>query len=214
MPRLLLFLLLTLSAALHGCNIAVPVAYALQGPPKTPAAYEPDTNRTTVILIEDPGSKVPRRELRLIAGQVADETLMKAKVYPAGKLISSKSALNAARSSGPGPKLSVVDIGRRVGAEIVIYVEVTDWTLFAEGQSISPRAAVSVRLFDTLANERIFPEEGGFPIIASLPPESEAKQPNRAVLERSLANELGYTIATAFFDSERRQLQNRRPSLN
>jgi hypothetical protein len=213
-PRLLLIPLLLLAAAIPACNIAVPIAYAIQGPPKVDAVFEPDSKRTTVILIDDPSSKIPRRELRLTAGQVADETLMKAKVFDSGKLVSSKSALNAARGSDQGPKLSVVDIGRRVGAEVIVYAEVTDWTLFSDGQGISPKAAVSVRVFDTLSNTRVFPEEGGYPLIASLPPEAESKQSNKGVLERALAKELGLTIARALYTHDRPQLQNSRPTLN
>lgn len=213
-PRSLILPVLLLAAAIPACNIAVPIAYVIQGPPKADAVFEPDANRTTVILIDDPSSKIPRRELRLSAGQIADETLMKAKVFESGKLVSSKSALNAARGSDQGPKLSVVDIGRRVGAEVVVYAEVTDWTLFSDGQGLSPKAAVSVRIFDTLSNARIYPEEGGYPLVASLPPEAEAKQANKSVLERALAKELGLAIAQSLFDHERRQLQNNRPSLN
>ena len=205
--------LLAASAALTGCNIAVPVFFAVQGPPKLPGAFEPDAGRTTVLLIDDPRNKVPRRELRLNIGQVADENLLRHKVFPAGMLISSKSALAASRGSEQGPKLSVVDIGRRVGAQVVIYVEVTDWTLVSNGEGISPQAAVSIRVLDPLSNERLFPAEGGLTVVASLPPEAESKQPNRGVLERALAKELGTAISEAFFDHERRQMQSNRGAI-
>ncbi|MFM9956906.1 MAG: hypothetical protein ACKVZJ_02430 [Phycisphaerales bacterium] len=205
--------LITSAALLAGCNIAIPIAYAIEGPPKVQAFYEPDTSRTTVILIDDPGNRMPRRELRLIAGQIADEDLMRSKTYAAGKLISSKSALNAAKGAEPGPKLSVVDIGRRVGAEVVIYAKVVDWSLSPDGQKIAPRTVVNVRLFDTLNNERIFPDEGGFPITAELPEESLTKQINKNVVEKNLASALGLALSRAFYEHERPKLQNRRPTL-
>ncbi len=211
--RLLTLALVAATAVMAGCNIAAPVALALSGPPKIPAAFEPDASRTTVILIDDPGNKVPRRELRQIIGQTADEDLLRSKTFPAGKLISSRSALQAARGAEPGPKLSVVDIGRRVGAEVVIYAEVVEWTLAPSAESISPRASLNVRLLDTLTNERIFPEDGGFPVTAALPEESLTKDINRSVVDRNLARMLGLSLARAFYEHERPKLQNQRPSL-
>lgn len=195
---------------LAGCNIGVPVMYAITGPPKIQAVYELDASRPTVILVDDPRSRVPRRELRLLIGQTADETLLKNKAVEGGKLIGSRSALSAATSSASSQSLSIVDVGRRVGAEVVIYAEVTDWRLALGNDGIAPSAALSITVYDTLANQRLWPEEGGQVLMTSLPAESGFKQGDRPVLERMLAKEVGLRLAQVFYEHAKDQLQNRR----
>lgn len=195
---------------LAGCNIGVPVMYAITGPPKIPALYEIDGSRPTVILIDDPRSRVPRRELRLLIGQTADETLLKAKAIENGKLIGSRSALSAATSSAASQTLSIVDVGRRVGAEVVIYAEVTDWRFALGPEGVAPSVALSVSIFDTLANQRLWPEEGGQVMVTSLPAEAGFKSGDRPVLERALAKEAGLRLGQMFFEHAKDQLQNRR----
>lgn len=199
------------AAVIASCNIGVPVMYALTGPPKIAAQFELDSERPTVVLIDDPANKVPRRELRVTIGQVADSELLRSKTVREGKLISSKSALSAATAGASQAGLSIVDVGRRVSAEVVIYAEVTDWRLVSDGEaSISPAAALSVRVVDALRNERIFPPEGGQPLVIRLPAESGFKQGDRNVLDRALAQQVGLELARMFFEHDRTQLQKRR----
>lgn len=207
-------LALCTATLMQSCNVAVPVAYAITGPPQVDAVTELDAKRPTVILVDDPASKMPRRELRQVLGSTADAELLKAKVFPDGKLIASRSALAASGTGSLGagaPKLSVVDVGRRVGAEVVVYAEVLEWTLVSDGQSISPAATMSVRVIDALSNQRIFPTESEHIVVARLQAGSGYKEGDRPLIEKALANQMGLDLARVFFRHPRTQLQDQRP---
>lgn len=204
-------LALALTAMLPACNIAAPAYFAIVGPPKIPAVTTLPSGRPTVVLIDDPSSKVPRRDLRLLIGKTADDDLLRSKAVAAGKLISSRSAMSASGSGASARPLSIVDIGRRVGAEVVIYAEVTDWSLVSNGESISPVGVLGVRIYDTLKNERIFPEEGAHILVSRLPEETSYRPGDRAAIEKALAARLGLDLSRLFYEHPRDPLQNRRP---
>ena len=194
-----------------GCNIGMQAMFLVQGPPKDPAAVTLPKDRPTAILLDDPASKLPRREIRNIITKTAEDLLLHEKVITDGKLISSQSIGAAALASEGGKPISVVDAGRRVGAEIVIYAEVAEWSLVANGESVSPAVTLQVRVLDTLKNERIFPAgEATYPVKASLP--VSGGNESRSALERALAAKAGLALAQMFYEHERVQLQNQRPT--
>lgn len=200
-----------LAAAAGGCNIAGGLFVLASGPPKIPAAFEPDSARPTVILIDDLNSVVPRSALRDRIGSVAERILLEREVFDEGAMISAASARRAALAGSAEQRLSVVDIGRMVGAEVVIWVLMTGWSLSTEPGAVSPAASAQVCLIDTLANERVWPPgERKFPLLEELPRDVRGDVPTsiaaRREIEEQLATRFGRALAQMFFEHERERL--------
>lgn len=206
--------LLALSlCAVAGCNIASTAAYVLQGPAKVEAQTELDRKRPTVVFIDDRSSKVPRRSLRVVMGQMAEEEMIARRVIDADKMIAAQSVLRAAMSEDADEPMSVADLGRAVGAEVVVYVTIDAWTLTKNSGSFSPLVAARVKVIDATERARIWPgEDRGFPLLiepaasASDVPSSSAE---RSAAHNELAERAGRSIAKLFYDSEREGVRER-----
>jgi hypothetical protein len=171
--------------------------------------------RPTVIFIDDRENKIPRRPLRVQAGKAAEELLLKEEVLPEGMVIGSQSALRASTGERADAPASVVDIGRRVGAEVVIFVEMKGWTLSRQPGELSPSAYALVKIIDAEANQRIWPPDPeGYELVVQLPRQPETTnltRADRSKWEEILAEEFGRGLARMFFTHERTKLQDQRP---
>ena len=198
---------------LASCNIAGTAAYVLQGPPKVPAQYELDNERATVVFIDDRSSKVPRRSLRVVMGQFAEEDMIANRVIDAEKMIASQSILRAAMTEDADEPMSVADLGQAVTAEVVVYVTIDAWTLSKDGGSYSPLVATRVKVIDAEARSRIWPgSDRGHPLIVE--PAQSASDVPRTSAERSkaqteLAERVGRSVAKLFYTSEREAVRDR-----
>lgn len=158
--------------ALAGCNIVAPVFYAVHGPGKVEAAYELP-NRPTVILVDDPGSRVSQRRLRAQIGDVAQRYLLEKKVLT--DMVDTRAALALASQPPPvGEKpMSVAAIGRNVEAEVVIYVVLKEFLPNGTAPDYSPRVTMDVKVLDALAGERLWPgasvHDPGFTFTLNIP---------------------------------------------
>lgn len=200
-------------AVAAGCNIVTPAAFAVMGPPGIDKVTELE-KRTTVIFIDDRDSKLPRRSLRGTIGKVAETYILKEKLLTAEQLISTQSALRIATADNAAAPLSAVDIGRRVGAEVVIFVEMEGWTLSRGGAEISPAAGATVKILDCVTNQRIWPDNPeGYPLKVQMPrqpSELHSTRADRNKLEEQLATQIGYDLAGMFYDHARTPLQDQR----
>jgi len=197
--------------SLVGCNVVAPIAYAIEGPPTVEARMELDGSRSTVIFVDDRGYGdqmiVPRRSLRREIGRVAEELLLAEGVVKEGNMIRSSDALRAVTSESSDEPMSVVEVGRAVGAEVVIYLEVTAFSVTRTGSTVSPTASGRVVVYDAGLNERIGPESGWLPLEVRLPPGDRQlaeldREAFRAV-EDGLAGSMGLSLARMFFERER-----------
>lgn len=209
-------LLVTMALVLSACNVGVPALYVLHGPPKIEAVTKLDSSRPTVIFIDDPQNIVPRRALRMQIGQAAEKLVLEKGLVDKEKLVSTISIQRAASGgSALGEEQpSVVDLGRRVGAEIVVYVQVTKFTLAQEPSHLSPIAGGVVKILDTVSNTRVWPDDaGGYPFGVDLPARTDKvslSPAERNQSERALADEFGRGIAQLFFTRERDPMSTRR----
>lgn len=200
-------------AVAAGCNIVAPAAYIIGGPPKVQALHKLDSKRPTVVFIDDRANVLPRRSLRVLMGQEADATLIEKRVIDGQRMIASASAMRAAADERYGSPIPIGEIGKKVGAEVIIYVQVERWSLTRDGASFSPVALVRVKALDAAAEQRLWPAASdGHALLVELPirssevPQSRAEQ-NAA--EDMLANAVGLRIARLFFDHERDALSGR-----
>jgi hypothetical protein len=217
LTRLLSFGLASVLAlvAAGGCNLVGAAAVVATGPPKIPAVYEPVETRTTVLLIDDLNSRLPRVALRDTVGRSAEAEMLQRGVIDEGRLIASSSARRVTANDTNEARTSIVDVGRAVGAEVVIHVSVDAWTLQGQPGRVLPRAAMSVRVVDAVSNERIWPVgEGVYQFRAELPlppgADVNLSLADKRRLEDMLAQRMGSTIAKLFYTYERERLSDQR----
>lgn len=196
-----------------GCNYVGAAFLLAHGPPKIPGQFSLDPNVKTVILIDDLSNRVPRRSLRDQIGRSADETLLSEKVIAQGMLIASESARRAAASDSSENRMSAVEVGRRVGADVIIHVTMTGWTLAREPGIISPAASADVKVIDCVSNQRMWPPgEAGYDFLAEMPRsggdlESMGSQADKSKNDAALAKYVGIHLARLFFTHERDSLR-------
>lgn len=205
----------TLAAALlagAGCNIVGPAFYLIHGPEKIQPVYTLDPKRPTVVLIDDPSNRVPRRQLRAIMGQTVDEILLRQGLIKADDkqnyLISSAAALAVASKDKSNTPMSITQIGKAVGAEVVVWIMVDQFSLAPDGQSLSPTVAVRLKVIDAVTDKRVWPpdEAAGkpfrfvYPAGSATPPETSAA---RSQAEVELAQYAGRGIAELFYEVEK-----------
>lgn len=188
---------------LAGCNIVAPVALVLSPPPSTDAVFELDGARTHAIFIDDLRSRVPKRSLRDLIGTTAEGAMLEEEVLPNNQLIASAAFARAASDDQFSRKLSVVDLGRRVGADVVIYVSMESFSLTRDGTTLVPEALASVKVLDTTNNKRLFPPgDGGYPLrvqVASEKGEVPRDLAGRGAAEQALARRVGLALAQMFY---------------
>ncbi|MFK7884557.1 MAG: hypothetical protein AB8F26_10290 [Phycisphaerales bacterium] len=150
-----------ISLSIAGCNVITPVAYAIHGPEKVQAHYEPDPDRTTVIFVDDPSSQLAQRRLRYQIADEASRILMGKEVIL--DMLDSRPILNAATKERYGQRTSITELGQGVGADIVIYAVVTDFSISPKDGTFVPVANMRVKVIDTATGERLWPEsEAGY----------------------------------------------------
>ncbi len=201
-----------IGCALMSCNIVAPVYAVIEGPPTVPAVYELDPERSIVAVIDDRGngfeSVVPRRSLRRDIGEAFEQTLIDRRVVPAENVIRAMDALRLMANESSGELMPAVEIGRRLGAEVVIYVNVTGFSITTDGTSLSPRGTARVQVFDAEANAFLAPAGGGYFTVDVEPPAipgsvETADRDDVQDAQRVLAVALGTRLAFLFFEHER-----------
>jgi len=205
-------LLCAAASAAAGCNIAGPVAFILAGPPKIDAVHKLDGSRPTVIFVDDRTNTMPRRSLRAGVGMEAEQTLIAKRVVPQRLMIASQAALHASAGERHGATMSIADIGRAVGAEVIIYVTMDAWTLTQDGATLSPASASRVKILDVVNNTRIWPDDdAGHPLIVRMPSTPEdmpGGAAERNAAHQALAVTTGRQLARLFFRHERDALSD------
>jgi len=200
-------------AAFTGCNVVAPVAYLVGGPPKTPALYELDRRRPTVVFVDDRASVVPRRALRAAIGQEAESTMIEQGVVDQQSMISASATLRMAMAERYGEPQSIDTIGEAVGAEVVVYVEMISWSLRGDGVTFAPTARVSVKALDVANDVRLWPQTIGGHVMTVRLPQTASEGPTNRVernaVEEGLARLVGLRIARLFYAHEADALSGR-----
>lgn len=193
-------------AALGSCNIVGPAAYIIGGQPKVDAQYAL-SDRPTVVFVDDPENILPDRSLRrLIGDRVAQELMVKKLV---SITISSADAMAVAGRESYGKPLAIDAIGRSVGAEQVVFVNMTSFVLSPDNITPRPSGACLVKVIDVTNRERLFPaEDGGFRGASGYPVQVAMRQvsleryrttSSRRSIREQLANEIADQITKVFY---------------
>lgn len=198
---------------LGSCNIVAPVAYAIQGPPTIDEVYKLDKDRTTVIFIDDRMNRSPRRSLRIAAAEAAEQHLMQEGALPENRVITTRAAMRVASQEQFGEPKTIAELGRSVGADVVIYVTLDTWTLSPDGVTFAPGVQARVKVIDAANDTRLWPAEGaGHPLTAALPPQVQGMPTgsDRDEANVAVASLLGLRLAQLFYEHARDPVSNRR----
>jgi hypothetical protein len=191
------------AVALPGCNIVAPVAYAIHGPGNVEPRFVLDETRSVVVFIDDPSSKIAQRRLRYSMADVASRAMLKEKVV--ADVIDSRTILAAASKERHGDRMSITELGRAVGADIVVYAVVTNFSLTAEEGTFVPATSLRVKVIDVSDGRRVWPDtEAGFLLEVRLPqrPSATGQDRGRIQVETQLAEQAGRAIAQLFYKHE------------
>lgn len=201
-----LLLLGAVGALGTSCNIIGPAAYLTMGQPKREAAYEL-ADRPTVVFVDDRMNAIPinASRLRRAIADKATQDLMDQEILTT--TISPRDAMTLARNSDrEGELLSIGEIGQRVGAEQVIYVEMISFRGSPDGFTPRAAGACRVKVIDTVSRTRLFPppddEKEYVEVQAVSPPfsmELFQSSQGRAQIEQMLAGLLGDQVGKLFY---------------
>lgn len=202
--RPLSLLLAALALLPAGCNILAPAYYVIHGPPKTPAAYTLDPERSTVIFVDDRDSQLPRRSLRADIAQSAQQALLDRELVK--DMIDGRAALQAAARETNQNPMTVTEIGRAAQAQVVIYVTIERFVLTADGQTLTPLGAGRVKVIDAQNDRRLWPDDKeGYPFTIQMqqrPGRGPMSSSDITQAQRALAVEVGKGIAQLFYEYE------------
>lgn len=192
-----------------GCNYLGPAVAIISGPPTKSAAFELDASKTYVIFIDDLRSRLPKRSLRDIVSQAAEERILAEGLLKPDNLISATATRRVAASETNVNKLTIVEIGQRVGADVVIYITVDGFLLTRDGVSAMPTVLSRMKILDVHENRRIWPgaEEGHSIIVQPQRQQGDLSTDlaGRNAMEVALAKRFGVAIAQVFYKHEIRE---------
>ncbi len=204
LPLLHLFCVLSLLAFIPGCNVVAPIAYAIHGPEKIMPVFTLPEESTTVVFVDDPSSKIAQRRLRYAMADAATDQLLQKRVLV--DMLEPRGIIAAATKESNTSRMSITELGHSVGADIVIYAVVTNFSLSPETGSYIPQAFLRVKVIDVASGKRIWPEsEFGHPMevqIPQLPGQSPTGTSNRLGIEQQLALRAGLGISQLFYKHE------------
>lgn len=197
-----------MAALLHGCNIVGPAAYLIAGPGQISAQYKLEDVPTVVFLDDRRNIVNPTSLRRVIADRATQELMIHAKLT---QMIRPADAMALAAQADRNDKLLALDeIGRRVGAQQLIYVEMVGFRASPDGSTPRPYAGSRVRVIDVENQTRLFPpmddSDDARVVEALMPavdPESLQSRGRSLKLFEALANTLGSNIAKLFYKHER-----------
>jgi hypothetical protein len=163
---------LAMALAPGACNILGPAYYLAAGPAKTPAMHSLEAGRPTVIFVDDLASILPRRTLRQSVARSIEKELLASGALT--RVLDSSAVQSAALREQTGEPVGVVQLGRSVGAEVVIFVSMDRFGLTPDGQTFQPYAAARVKVVDVTKDrdQMQWPGEAnptGYPLTVTMP---------------------------------------------
>lgn len=206
MRRLALSMLVAIATGgLASCNILVPAAFIFAPEPMVEPAYElPD--RSTVVFVDDRQNLVTPTSLRRIIGNRVSQDLMVEEAVTT-TIDASDAEAFARVNDTDGAPMAIDAIGRAVGADVVIYVEMVEFRDRTDPYQPKPRASCRVRVIDAVNRTRLFPDpsasEPSQLVQVELPamnPDDLRSRAARNQVGELLANRLGQQAGRLFYE--------------
>ncbi|MCC6681512.1 MAG: hypothetical protein IT445_11480 [Phycisphaeraceae bacterium] len=187
------------------------LAHMIHGPDKVPAAYTL-ADRPTLIVVDDPAGRFQDPNLPAVVAvniefNIKQNKALEAPIVPARELADMQSKLGDEYA-----RLPIDELGRRLGAEQVIYALIDDVTLQSTSGMYRPTALAQVKVIDATTGKRLFPEAPavidpnastrGRNVVAQFRGGTSVgadSQGAAVAMRRELAEMLGRDIARLFF---------------
>ena len=196
-----------------GCNIVTPLAGLAGGPPMADAQYVL-ADVPTVVFVDDRANHLDPNTLRRVIADKISQDLMSNKALT--MTISPQDAmLLASRNDRARNLMNIQEIGKAVGAQQIVYVEIATFEDTPDGYTPRPTAQANVKVIDVAAGQRVFPDANaprGWSVHvngAPADPSLFASRSSRLKIHESLANDLGYEVARLFYRHEIKELGTR-----
>ncbi len=203
-PLVLAAALFLAAGTLAGCNIAGPALYLLHGPEKIPRVYQLDKDRPTVIFIDDRAMNIQRSPTRERIAAAAERALLDHGAV--ARIIDSRAAAAVVTNEPRGKLMAISEIGRKVGAEVVIYVTPDSFALSTDGQTFAPSARFRVKILDAVTDKRVWPEEREGHVLTVSASTRQGTTPSDAAevreAEDRFADLVGLRLAQMFYARE------------
>lgn len=209
--------LLVIVLAQGGCEGPAAVMDAFQNGDPVPAQYIlPDVR--TVVVVDDPKNFMGNPGLVRQIGTTAVHFLRHEKALPTAEFVDPRDiAVLEARLDEKWTTLPIAEIGRRLGAEQIIYARIKQVTMHVAGNVYRPEAILEVKVLQAADGKRLWPN-------ATALPDPEKPAPSHALtikmkyetrdsryfgdatpddLARKLAEQIGQELAQLFYDWRR-----------
>ncbi|MFO0962829.1 MAG: hypothetical protein U0625_07970 [Phycisphaerales bacterium] len=192
-----------------GCNYVTPAMWIAQGPGKKPAEFTLPIDKKTVVFVDDRKNTINRLQLRSALADDVGQTIRSLNLV--NEVVSGRELIAYVRRNETSSKrVSIEELGRSVGADVVIYIEMTQFTLAPDGATPKPTASALVKVVDVKERTRLFPPAGagdhdGYEVTAEMDAlsldayrTSAARRKTEDALEKRLADQ----ITRLFYDHE------------
>jgi hypothetical protein len=206
--------LLCLGPSLIGCQATAVAVAAVQGPPRAePQFVLPDVN--TAVLIEDPAGHLSNPGTARQIASTAIYHLRLNEVLPTAVFVDPRELAKLQALLDRDWAATPIDaIGRRVGAQQVIYAEVVAASFASDQMLFRPQVRLEVKIINTEDGRRLWPPPPplpdpeavapGHPLEVQLDADGAAaraessRTPSDAI--RQLADEAGRALGRLFFE--------------
>ncbi len=160
-------LLLTAVAIFGGCKY--PLILLTDPRPMVEAKYKMAKGKKVAVLVDDYLSPVNNPTMKGDLARNISAGLIEAGAVRAGDMISTDKVNETPKDTPEGKKRSIQRIGKDVGADYVLYVNIIDFNLQADPDNplVQPKAKAFVKVIDVSTGERLWPiDVSGEPIEA------------------------------------------------
>jgi len=173
-------------------------------PQKVEAVYEPPKGKTFLVFVDDMLNPVTYEPIKGELAEMLSRQLIDNKI--AAKTIPYSKLLTLAAATPEFNRLSVSEVGEKLGADIVLYVMVDRFSL--KDNEATPlwkgRLSTTVRLV-AVGIDRLWPTDRpeGYPVEpVEMPPETHPSPTYGEVLSKKLAEKMADRIAKLFYKHE------------
>ena len=196
-------LVLLIVPAFVGCKLATLLAPDPR--PLVSAQFKLSKAKKTAVLIDDYMAPIQSPELKAELAQKVAANLTEGGALRAGDLIGSDKVNDVSKESDEGKKNSIQRIGRDLGADIVVYVNVVDFNLQSDPDNplIQPQARAYVKVVDVASGERLWPIDiTGQPVQATTRMEGDLASDTSAKAQATekIIDKLAAQVAELFFE--------------
>jgi hypothetical protein len=191
-------------ANLSGCAYVSGLVYLFSPEDKLPAEYKVPEKTKVAILVDDYMSPLGTLDLKKSLASTVAAQLVAAKAVLPENMIETDKVFDVPSDSADGKKLSIQHIGREVGADYVIYINIIDFSMQSDPDNplIQPKSRAYVKVIEVSSGERIWPiDVAGYPIEGKEHMQGEmAEDADKNEWSQKLIDKLALAAAELFYD--------------